>query len=221
MNGKILIKVLKQKFEASSDSELSKVSGVSIATINAWKANTADLSPLQIGNLVSKARKREATRCVLSAIQPIIEYSKINKIDSKNGANIELIPTKEGKGKIIRDELESSKGIYVFYNSQCKVIYLGKAKRQNLWKEMNLAFNRDRSSQVVWVVNHPEKGKHFTPAHQKLRKLRKTRVQLCDIATYFSAYKVNVDLIDNLEALMIRGFANDLTNTRMETFCFE
>lgn len=221
MDGKKLIEVLMQEFDVSSVVELARVAGISIATINVWKSKSAELTPRQIGNLVTKARKQEAKICVSSAIQPVVEYYEIDHSSSRQGANWEMIPSKDGKGKKIRQELESSNGIYIFYNSQCRAIYLGKAKKQSLWKEMNNAFNRDRSSQIVWVVSHSEKGQDFKPAHQKLRPLKKTVVPLSGIATYFSAYKVNKDLIDNLEALMIRGFANDLTNTRMETFRFE
>lgn len=221
MDGKKLIEVLKQKFEASTDVDLANAAGISVATINSWKSNSAELTPRQIGNLVTKARKQEARSSISSAIQPIVEYYEISHSDSDRGANLELFPSKNGKGQKIRKELESSNGIYIFYNSQCRAIYLGKAKKQNLWKEMNNAFNRERSSQIVWVVSHPERGQDFTPAHQKLRSLKKTSVPLSGLATYFSAYKVNTWLIDNLEALMIRGFANELTNTRMEKFRFE
>jgi hypothetical protein len=221
VDGKILIEILKKQFDVESDVDLSKVAGISIATVNKWKSNSAELTPRQIGNLVYKARKRESESCISKAIQPIVEYYTIDHADSRHGANWELIPSKDGRGKKVRQELEISKGIYIFYNSQCEAIYAGKAKKQNLWKEMNLAFNRERSTQIVWIVKHPEKGQDFTPAHQKLRHLQKTQVYLSDIATYFSAYKVEVGLIDNLEALMIRGFANDLTNVRMEKFKFE
>jgi len=221
MDGKELIKILKQQFDVQSDVDLSKVVGISIATINKWKSNSAELTPRQIGNLVSKARKKEAESCIASAIQPIVEYYPIEHADSRQGANWELIPNKSGRGKIIKRELESSKGIYIYYNAQYEAIYLGKAKKQNLWKEMNSAFNRDRDAQVVWTVSHPERGQDFTPAYQKLRQLQKTKVFLSDIATYFSAYNVDSNLIDNLEALMIRSFVNDLTNIRMEKFNFE
>jgi len=221
MDGKALIEILKQQFDVTSDVDLAKVAGISIATINKWKSNSAELTPRQVGNLVKKARNQEAKNCVISSIQPIVEYYSIEHSDSRHGAAWELIPSNNGRGKKIREELEASKGLYIFYNSQCEAIYLGKAKKQNLWKEMNLAFNRDRSSQAVWTVNHPERGQEFTPAHIKLRSLQKTKVFLSDIASYFSAYSVDVNLIDNLEALMIRGFANDLSNVRMETFRFE
>ena len=41
---------------------------------------------------------------------------------------------------------------------------------------------------------------------------------LHDLATYFSAYEVADVMIDDLEALMVRSFANDLLNIRMERF---
>ena len=37
------------------------------------------------------------------------------------------------------------------------------------------------------------------------------------IAAYLSAYAVPIGLISKIEALLVRGFANDLLNTRMES----
>lgn len=221
MDGKALIEILRSQFNIKTDVELSNVSGISIATINKWKSGSAEITPRQIGNLVEKARKREAELSIISSIQPIVEYYTIYHTESRQGSNWEIIQSNNGRGSKIKDDLKKSHGIYIFYNSQCEAIYLGKAKKQNLWKEMNLAFNRNRDSQFVWTVIHPEKGQDFIPAHQKLRQLQKTKVFLCDIASYFSAYNVALNLIDNLEALLIRGFANDLANVRMEKFCFK
>jgi hypothetical protein len=83
---------------------------------------------------------------------------------------------------------------------------------------MTLAFNGGRKGQLLWRANHPEIGQDFEPAHQRQRPIRKCNVYLCDIAFYFSAYKVDASLINNVEALMIRAFANELTNVRIETF---
>ena len=38
------------------------------------------------------------------------------------------------------------------------------------------------------------------------------------MACYFSAYEVELGMIAAVEALLIRAFANDLLNARMETF---
>ena len=223
MNGSELIGILKNKFKVQSDIDLAKISGISIGTINNWKNGSAELTPRQIGNLVEKATKRESIKCIINSIKPIIEYYSIDHTESKQGKKWEIIKSDDGRGKKIKDDLRSSHGIYIFYNSQCEAIYVGKAKRLDLWTEMNNTFNRDRDkeSQHVWTVYHPEKGQNYTPAHEKLRQLKKTKVFLYDIASYFSAYDVNQNLIDNLESLLIRGFANDLNNVRMEKFKFK
>ena len=220
MNGSELISILKNKFKVQSDTDLSKISGISIGTINNWKNGSANLIPRQIGNLVEKAKKREAVNCIINSIKPIIEYYTIDHSESKQGKNWEIIKSDNGIGKKIKEDLKLSHGIYIFYNSQCEAIYLGKAKNLNLWAEMNKTFNRKRKSQYVWAVYHPDKVQDFTPAHEKLRELKKTNVYLYDIASYFSAYEVDKNLIDNLESLLIRGFANDLNNVRMEKFKF-
>lgn len=221
MDANNLLAVLKKKFEIKTDKDLAETIGISIATINNWKSNSAELTPHQIGNLIDKVRKKEKEDLITNVIQPLVEYYEVEHFDSRQGANWELIPSGDGRGKKIRACLENSKGIYIFYNSQCKAIYVGKAKKQSLWKEMTLAFNRDRASQKVWLVQHPSTGQSFEPAYNKLRPLKKTKVFLSEIASYFSAYKVSIDLIDNIEALLIRGFTNDLTNTRMEKFKFK
>jgi hypothetical protein len=43
-------------------------------------------------------------------------------------------------------------------------------------------------------------------------------VQLADLAMYFSAYKVDEGMINNIEALLVRVFANVILNSRMEKF---
>ena len=162
MDGYLLIEELKQKFNAATDNDLAKYTGISLASINKWKSNSAKITPRQIGNLIMKARRQEAQSCLIAAVQPIVEYYEIEHTESKNGSNWEPIPTNTERGKAIRQALESSNGIYVFYNSQCRAIYIGKAKKQNLWREMISAFNRNRGSQSVYTVTHPEKGQKFT-----------------------------------------------------------
>jgi hypothetical protein len=43
-------------------------------------------------------------------------------------------------------------------------------------------------------------------------------VPLHELAIYFSAYQVDDEMVDKLEALLVRSFANDLLNVRMEKF---
>ena len=84
---------------------------------------------------------------------------------------------------------------------------------------MNLAFNRDRGEvQSIKLVRHPERNQEFKPGYEKLRQPKDTQLDLFDLAHYFSAYHVDDGMIEDLEALMVRAFANSLLNIKMETF---
>ena len=123
-----------------------------------------------------------------------------------------------GNASGLKDALETAYGIYIFYDSRGHSIYVGKAREQTIWKEMNLAFNRQREVQTIALVHHPERNQAFKPGYEKLRQPKDTQLELFDMAHYFSAYSVDDGMIDDLEALMVRGFANDLLNVKMETF---
>lgn len=81
---------------------------------------------------------------------------------------------------------------------------------------MKSAFNRARGPQVLWRVKYPSNGADFLPACQQPRRIVKMKVPLHNIAHFFSAFSIEKDLIDNEEALLIRMFANVLTNVQME-----
>jgi hypothetical protein len=86
---------------------------------------------------------------------------------------------------------------------------------------MNLAYNRNRGEvqQITRVdyYNHAE-DEEFLPAYEQPATLKLTYVQLHEMASYFSAYKVADEMIDDIEALLIRGFANNLLNQKIERF---
>jgi hypothetical protein len=118
----------------------------------------------------------------------------------------------------LKDSLDGSHGIYIFYDSRGQALYVGKARQQSLWKEMNLAFNRSREVQQIKLVAHPDRNQEFRPGHEKLRRPHDRQLELADLSYYFSAYQIDDGMIDDLEALLVRGFANDLLNVRMEKF---
>jgi len=105
-----------------------------------------------------------------------------------------------------------------FYDTRGKALYAGQTKKQNLWKEMNLAFNRDRSAQVMTLVKHPTNDVPFKAANEKVRQPKDVNLRLHDLAAYFSAYEVTDAMVDDLEALLVRVFPNDLLNFKMEKF---
>jgi transcriptional regulator with XRE-family HTH domain len=218
-----LLTKLRQKFGVNTDSELAAKTGIALNTLAGWKRSSESITEQQVANLLAKAVDKGQEYALNSAIKPIVEFYPISHAESRQGANYEIIPTNELENpydRQLRTHLEQSCGLYIYYDSVGKVIYVGKAERQNLWKEMNSAFNRKRASQKIVAVEHSGKG-DFSPAHESKRRLKEVNVYLYDIAVYFSAYQVSPFLISNLEAFLIRALPNDLNNDRLETFKYD
>ena len=92
-------------------------------------------------------------RCIV----PIAEFFEIKYGDSTRGAGYEIINADSSKyAEGVKQALQSSYGIYIFYDSRGRALYAGKAQEQSLWKEMNSAYNRDRGDlQQIRLVYHP------------------------------------------------------------------
>lgn len=156
-------------------------------------------------------------------VRPIMEFLPLFAEESARGASTVLFHPTKMDGEThhvylqgVMDALKACRGVYVFYDSRGSALYAGKAEEQSLWTEMNLAYNRDRGpSQELWRVAHPMKRPPVYVA--KVRPIRRTQVSLHELACYASAYEVRQDDISAIEALLLRAFANDLLNTRMET----
>ena len=116
--------------------------------------------------------------------------------------------------KILIDLLKKTTGIYSFYNSELEIIYVGKTKF-DLWTEMKNAYNRQMPKYKRYVVSHP----HEKYAHTKsglARKIVSQSLAVWQTASYFSAYAVNEEYIDELESFIIRLMPNDVANVKME-----
>ena len=88
-----------------------------------------------------------------------------------------------------------------------------------MWKEIKLAFNRERGDvQNIRRVRHPERNKIYRTSDEKARQIVDQVVPIHELAAYFSAYEVADGLIGEVEAMLVRSFANDLLNVRMERF---
>lgn len=221
MKGADLIAALKKKLRMETNRDLALKLGMSEFQLNSWNRSVRDLTPLKIANMVKSALVAEVSAKQSATIRPIVEYFPLDAVESRSGVKYELFPAGKDDQALyvgLREELKQSNGIYVFYDSRGRAIYCGKAKKQNLWGEMKAAFNRPRDTQTVYRVKHPVGRQAFQAAHERPRQPRETQLKLNDIATYFSAYAVDVGMIDDLEALLVRGFANDLLNVRMEKF---
>ncbi len=215
-----LIYALRKKFNAKNSTELAKKLGLTLQTIINWQKRE-DIHLSAIVNAWEKSHKTAISEALHNTIKPIVEFYAINRCKSKQNAKFELFETNKSETKYLtglREILSKSHGVYIFYDSSGQALYAGKAQKQPLWKEMNLAFNRDRAVQKIKLTKHPARNQAFKMGSDQIRQPKETQLDLSKLAYYFSAYAVGDKMIGDLEALLVRGFANDLLNKKMEKF---
>lgn len=199
---------------------LSRLLGISLKELK--ELESRELTARDVSRIVTRRSQVAEGAICDSAIEPIIEFFELEYEWTTQGASARLFPLKDEDGKpypylvALCDRLKEAKGIYVFHDSRGRAIYAGKAVQQSLWAEMTSAYNRRRGEvQSIKRADHPRiKGKFGATAVQ----IKRREICLWEMAAYVSAYEVHGDLISKMEALIIRAFANDLLNVRMEHF---
>lgn len=223
MNGTELIKSLKTVFGVRSRGQIGKHLGQSYTVIANWTKK--DLSPTQIARIIQRAREagykagksdaiklqRDKKRSELPPIAAIIEYLPI-KAHKTPSSRVRVAINDDYKDPNIRSTIKDKHGIYIFYDSLGKPLYIGKANKTDFWNEVNSAFRRLEIKIPIVRVNHTLLNRNTTN-----HKLRSHNARISDVACYLSVYEVRKDLIDNMEAMLIRSSANVLANTRMES----
>ncbi|WP_290516600.1 hypothetical protein [Alcanivorax sp.] len=221
MKAKELLGALRKRLGTQSQTELAAALGVTVQTIINWNRGNSQLKATSVANAILKSRDAAIESAQYETIQPLVEFYRISKIPTSRGAGWQVFDSGKSSSLYARGlkfALDNSHGIYIFYDTRGKALYVGKAKEQSLWKEINSAFVRPREVQKILLPEHPSRNQEFKPGYEKLRQPKSTQLELCNLAAYFSAYQVVDGMIDDLEALMVRGFANDVLNTKMETF---
>jgi hypothetical protein len=208
-----------------TDKELASQLGIALPTMRIWKRGKRNvLTNRQIANLVIAVRKNAEKDVLRRAIIPVVEFfQQLEATRSRGGARWEIFSAVAGDGHPypyllgLRDELEKHSGVYIFYDSSGRAIYVGKAASRNLWDELNNAFNRATGDvQSIYRVKHPKRNYQFKNNTEKVRQIQKRSVPIYELAKYLSAYAIPKELISKFEALLVRAFANDLLNVRME-----
>ena len=224
MTGLDAITAIKRKFRVKTDKALSSRIGVTVHGIRAWKARSA-VTSRQFAEVVHKANLAGERNMQARAIRPVVEFFPIHRCESAQKAGYLIFSTDVNKGGTnrylqgLREELESRCGVYIYFDSRGQAIYAGKARKQSLWREMNLAFNRERGEiQRIKRVNHPSRNQVYKTSNEKARQITDHVVPLHELASYFSAYEIADGMIGEVEAMLVRSFANDLLNKRMERF---
>ena len=218
--GEELITALKAKYQLKTDTALAKHLGLTPAALGVWRRWKV-VTPKQILNVLVRVERAAQKELHLHAIRPVVEFFKLEKVSSKQGAKYEIFDASPSHPYLrgLFEELRPHHGVYVFFDSRGHAIYAGKARKQKLWREINLAFNRDRKDvQAVKRVNHPSRKQPYKTNEEKQRQIYSRAVPLHEMASYVSAYRVVDEMVDSVEAMLVRSFANDLLNVRMERF---
>lgn len=215
-----LLEKLRKKFDVDTNNQLAKWLGITPSALSQY---ADEMTTENVARIVKSAWDQGSAIGSEFGIFPIAEFFPINHSDSKHGKNWEVLPVKSeasNRDNQLRKRLQNTSGIYLFYNSECKVIYIGKTENQSLWSEMKQTFNRKISTYKYNYVYHPDNEKEMSSPLSKNRKIVSYQAYLYDTAYYFSAYAVAQPLINNLEAFLVRALPNDLRNTKKENFKF-
>ena len=93
MDGASAITQLKRKLNLSTDLELAKKLGISLASVSKWKVRPK-ITALQAAGLVAAALKAAEARArretEINAVHTIVEYFPLNKCKSRSGSKYEL-----------------------------------------------------------------------------------------------------------------------------------
>ena len=221
MRGEAVVDAVKKKLCLDTDTELASALGISIPRVQRFKSGK--ITPLQMANLVKDAKKTGQQHLEETAIFPLVEFYPIDKCRSKGETRFLIFSTKAARTYSLsyqaglKEALAASHGIYIFFDSAGKAIYVGKARLQSLWREINLAFNRERgTAQKIKRVKHPGRTREYKPMNEVSRQICAESVPLHEMATYFSAYRVTDGLVNILESLLVRSFPHDLLNVKIE-----
>ena len=204
-----------------TNNDVAQYLGTRAAQLSNWRTRKRDLTNREIAGLFERSRKAAVEEAQSTAIKPIVEFYPVERVLSRQAANWELFASDDEAplpARGLRNALDNARGVYVFYDTRGRALYVGMTEKLTLWKEMNKAFNRDRSRQELFRVGHPTKNQEFVTASEKARQIKQVAVVLADLTAYFSAYEVTQGMINVIEALLIRAFANDLLNKKMENF---
>lgn len=196
--------------------------GISATGLANWRVRDT-VTARQVAGLLASGAKASRQRTHSEAIRPVVEFFQIRRTSVGSGDTCRIFDAGRGDDEHpylagLKCELETRKGIYVFYDSRGCGLYVGKTKAQTLWKEINLAYNRDRDPhlQSILRVQHPERRQDFRNSDEMRRQIRPINVRLHELAYYVSAYEVVEEMIGDVESLLIRTFPNHLLNKKIE-----
>ncbi len=192
-SGAILVDALLDELECDNNNQLAKKLNCNADQISKWRSK--DLTTTTATNII----KRMDTRFVRNSFRSICEFRKLALLqEGKPNTLRNRIKSQE-----LCDQLEREIGIYTFYDSSGRLIYVGKTVKNSLLAEMGQQFTKRR----VRIRKTNSKG-----------EFRHEWVHLRDFVDYCSAYSVHHSVISDFEALIARIAPNDIANDQIPKY---
>lgn len=216
MEGKRVIAALERQLGARGDEALADALGCTTQAVARWR-DSPSLTTRQVVSMVVGRGKAATAQVAQHSLYAIVEFFPVTPVRRGARGTVDLFDaTQDDYRRGLRKVLDQTSGVYVFYDSRGRALYVGKAQRQSLWRELRSALNRSRGGQTLTRVVH-DTSAPFELDRDSKRALVSRQVPLAELAAYFTAWEVDpVVMIPQVEALLIRSFANDTLNVRME-----
>lgn len=189
-----LVEVVKEHFEVTSQADVAAILNRHQPQVATWLQNGAS----------KKTWKELLTRLVHQAakelVWPLLEFSPIAPERLPGGGW--RIDTDAAVRTAIRNVIDGKFGIYTFYDSAGRVVYVGRATKTNMWTEAVARLN----AKVNRAMYFPK---------------RRHGMVVGDLACFISSYGIGVDAAGhNIEQLLLRTMPNDNANTQIGDFNF-
>lgn len=183
---KALFDALKDEYGSVSQSEMAEALGVSTMTINNWVNGKTTPNKTNLSKIIVFFREHAAS----SLIRPILEFTPIAPVRAGKQWNFSASTAQIARIKKVTKKIH---GIYVFYDSSGKAVYLGKTENC-LYTESKQRL-KAQPFVPIYVPAKPRYG------------------EVAERACFVSYYQVAItSAVKNIESFMLRAFTNDLQN---------
>jgi transcriptional regulator with XRE-family HTH domain len=180
-----LLEALQEKYGSITQGRIASALGVTQGTISNW-SNDGQPSKNNLKKLIDLFLQHHAT----TLVNPILEFHPIAPEPSGDSWKFSNDPNVTTK---LKAELDGVPGLYLFYDSAGRAIYLGKTEA-SLYAEAKQRLKAVPNRSI------------YVPT-------KAMASQMGQITRFLSAYEVTIPAaIKNLESFMLRAFANDLLN---------
>ena len=188
MNISKFVEYLKKRKGFLADRDAADYLGTTQGQLSKWKNSQKILSEREILNLVDRARNAAVRDRQQGTIRPIVEFFPLDAVESRSGKKSELF-LRQGcespLSRAARNPRKDQRDLRLLRHARSGII-CGQGTSAVSLGRIKSTFNRERNTQQVFRVDHPKRNQTFQTAEQQPRTIKRTQVQLAEMAAYVS-----------------------------------